>query len=312
MDKRIIEITTDLFVKLPANVASFTQSDLSKAGFPPFLVKRVLFHTYNRVLDTIHLPDQLWLSWDSDELLQAREELLKVIKKEVRIPSDIAKEIIRQAVKECLEMTIQPRRSISKYLFGDEIELELKAIAGRASSITVNRYLIWSLIRYMERKEKVSVTREQADHILGKIDEKIVQNYHPLNWLSLVKPLFDMAGTKVHTDLIRLFFEDKRNNRAAKQFDMLNKTISETQFIEVMSSPDLLNVEGFRDDQQALFQEPVSGKSVNEDAENHKFMQSADEKDNASLPVEEEPDLPERFEEPSDTVAPWIDEEEEE
>ena len=316
MEKSVSVITNTLFEKLPHNVSFYTQDSLVQNGLPSFLVKRVAHLVYQRIIEKIILPDQDWLDRDSDRVAEAWLELTGAIKEEVRVPADLMKEFLTEAVRDCLELTVYPRKTILKYLFAENKELDISAITERSASITVNRYLVWSLIRYMEKKEKAVIDRTHAESILSKIDEKVVENYHPLNWLALVKPLYELCGPNVPSGLLRLFFEDKKQQPASREFDLMDREISETEFIEVLSSPGLLYVEGYKDDQQSLFQD--SSEDALEDPLNQKFMNKTDDLPEI-LPVDDEADIPEPIvteddvESALDTeqTAPWNEDESE-
>lgn len=290
MEKSVSVITNALFEKLPHDVSFYTRDGLVQCGLPSFLVKRIVHLVYKRIIDKLMLPDSDWLDRDSGRVAEAWSEMADAIRQEARIPANLMKELLSEAVLDCIELTVYPRKAILKFLFMDDDELDISAITERAVSVTVNRYLVWSLIRYMEKKEKRVIDRNQADQILAKIDEKVVENYHPLNWLALVKPLYELCGPNVPSNLLRLFFEDKKQQPASREFDLLNREINETEFIEVLSSPDLLYVEGYNDDQQKLFEEE-SEDDLLEDPLNQKFMSHTDDLPEI-LPVEDETDVP--------------------
>ena len=201
------------------------------------------------------LPGNEWVDTDSDDLLSEWAELQRIIKREIHLPAKLAKEVIEKSVRDCVGMTIQPRKVIPELLFEETDELDSNQLTERSSAITVNRFLVWSMVRYMEKKEKESLKIADAKRIIEAIDDKIVENYHPLNWLSLVKPLYELSGSTVHSELFRLFFEHKGRNPIAKEFDLINGEIKESKFVEILSSPDSMYVEGYVDDQQTLFKD---------------------------------------------------------
>lgn len=262
MEKIITTIATQLLSKLSKDRITYTQKDLSDSGFPPFLIKRITFHLLNELKSEFKLPGEEWLNPESDELLSEWEELQRTIKKEIHLPAFLAQEIVKKSVKECLGMTIQPRKVIPELLFEDDAVLDSNQLTERSSAITVNRFLVWSVVRYMEKKNRRSLNISDAKRIIESIENKIIENYHPLNWLSLVKPLYELSGSSVHSDLFRRFFEHKGKNHLAKEFDLIADRIKESRFIEILSSPNSIHVDGYKDDQQSLFQ----GDEVKKDA----------------------------------------------
>ncbi len=277
MEKIITTIGTQLLSKLSKDRKYYTQKNLSDYGFPQFLIKRITFHLVNELRGEFTLPGEEWLNRESDELLAEWAELQRTIKREIHLPAYLAEEIIKKSVKECVGMTIQPRKVIPELLFEDRNEMDSNQLTEYSSAITVNRFLVWSMIRYMEKKNRESLNLTDAARILESIESKIVENYHPLNWLSLVKPLYELSGSTVHSDLFRRFFEHKGKNHIAKEFDLIDDEIKESRFIEILSSPNSIHVEGYKDDQQTLFQEEDEGGAVGAEESNKDRIEKQDE-----------------------------------
>ena len=258
MEKIITTIVTQLLSKLSNDRIYYTQKDLSESGYPQFLIKRITVHLMRELRNEFNLPGEEWLNRGSDELLAEWAELQRTIKREIHLPAFLAEEIVAKSVKECIGMAIQPRKVIPELLFDERDELDSNQLTERSSSITVNRFLVWSIVRYMEKKNRVSLNISDAARVIESIESKLVESYHPLNWLSLVKPLYELSGSNVHSDLFRRFFEHRGKNHLAKEFDLINDEINESRFIEILSSPNSIHVDGYKDDQQNLFQ--VEGK----------------------------------------------------
>ena len=262
MEKIITAIVPQLLSKLSTEKPYYTQNDLSGYGFPLFLIKRMTVHLMEELNKEFTLPGKEWVNTDSEDILSEWAELQRSIRREVHLPASLAEEVIGRSVRECVGMTIQPCKVIPELLFEGKDELDINLLTERSSAITVNRFLVWSMLRYMEKKEKQSLSIADAKRIIEAIDVKIVENYHPLNWLSLVKPLFELSGGTVHSDLFRLFFEHKGKNPIAKEFDLVNGEIKESKFIEIISSPNSMYVEGYKDDQQTLFREEAAKDEI--------------------------------------------------
>jgi hypothetical protein len=89
--------------------------------------------------------------------------------------------------------------------------------------------------------------------LIGKIDERLTENYHPLNWAQVLKPVFDLAGPSVDANLIQIFFDDKEKPGYAQMFGQLNENLNETELIEVLSSADLLDIEEDENEKSEAF-----------------------------------------------------------
>jgi hypothetical protein len=267
MEKFIRKISTAFIKKLPEQKTFYTSKDFTEAGFPPFLTGRLKAEIEKEVLESVALPETEWINTDAPAVQAAWQAFAETLKSEVRLPEHASDKIITKAVENCLKMAIQPKRSIPALLFIGDDELDYPELKKRAAAITINGHLAYGLVRYMEKKQKDSIYIENARTVIEKIDQKLVSDYNPLNWLDVLKPVFELAGPSVDSDLLRMFFEDKGLHRAAKKFDLLDDTVDETGFIEVMSSAELLDFEGYDDDQQTLFEESTAGKKEDQQKE---------------------------------------------
>jgi len=85
----------------------------------------------------------------------------------------------------------------------------------------------------------------------------------------MLEPLFQLLDDGIDTNLLRLFFEDKKMPRIARKFDLMNTVLSRAEFIEVLSSPELLDFDGYEDEQSSLFtdQPPSENENGNADSQ---------------------------------------------
>ena len=253
MEKFIRKISTAFIKKLPKQKTFYTSKDFTQAGFPLFLTGRLKTEIEKQAMESVSLPDSEWINTDAPAVQEAWQNFSEAVKTEIRLPENAADKIITNAVENCLKMAVQPKRSIPVLLFNGDDELDYAELKKRSAEITINGHLAYGLVRYMEKKQKDSIYIENARTVIEKIDQKLVSDYNPLNWLEILKPVFGLAGPSVDSDLLRMFFEDKGLHRAAKKFDLLDDIVDETGFIEIMSSAELLDFEGYSDDQQNLF-----------------------------------------------------------
>jgi hypothetical protein len=114
-------------------------------------------------------------------------------------------------------------------------EVTIGVVRQRSQYITVNRYLIDALIRYMERKDLAIITKPAAVDVLKTVDDRYISGYTPLNWAQLIDPLFQIARNRVDSDLIHDFFVDKGREDLAALFHETGTRIERVQFIERLS-----------------------------------------------------------------------------
>jgi hypothetical protein len=110
----------------------------------------------------------------------------------------------------------------------------------------------------MQKKNLETLSKERCSTIITQADEKLTARYSPLNWAQMLEPLFRLQDDGIDTNLLRLFFEDKKMPRIARKFDLMNTDLSRAEFIEVLSSPELLDFDGYEDDQSSLFEDQPS------------------------------------------------------
>lgn len=253
MEKIAEKITGRLIEELSNEKKFYTPQDLLSAGIPYFVVE-TLRDTVSSTIETgMKLPDSDWIQTDAEEVKEAWEGFVRLTKQHIKIPSSKLPKLLGSAVEQCLKLLVQPCQSVPEFIYKTPTDIDLKTAKKRVSYLEVSQQLGLALVRYMEKKEKEILSFEEARGIIKKIDQKMVENFHPLNWAQALKPVFELAGPEVDSELLRIFFEDKGKRVIARKFELLDKRVNETEFIEILSSVELLDVEGYEDQQQQLF-----------------------------------------------------------
>jgi len=190
------------------------------------------------------------------------------------MPASYTESVFETAVSDILDLLTRPRTTIPMLLFMEDDVLDRESLIKRSEMITVNTHLVDTLNRYMEKKNKDKIIRVECETVIERIDQRLVANYNALNWAQLLEPLFQLYGPSVDTNLFRIFFEEKGMLRVSRKFDMLNTTLTKTEFIEALSTPYLLNVDE-EEDSVSLFDVPAPKKPAKND---DKPEESAEEK----------------------------------
>ncbi len=313
MEQLVRDITTQFINKLPKNQEFFTPEDLRGLHIPEFLVQRVELEMTRNLSDSIVPPYSEWADMSQAGIQKSWQHFIDTILEEVRMPVAHAQAVFETSVGDVVEIILQPRLAVPSIIFGTVDVLQKDQIEKNARFVTINKHFPTTLLRYMEKKGKGELTLEACKSIVERIDERLTNKYNPLNWTQLLEPLFILAGPSVDTNLFRLFFEDKKMNRVARRFDMLNSSLNKTQFIEELSAPDLLKEEGYNEDQSTFFEVPAEKKSDNKEEEIK--QETPKEKKN----VKEEAEKPhftfdlyslDKMEEdqPEETIVPSVDE----
>lgn len=253
MERFVRHITQRLIQKLPANEEYFQPEALRKQHIPEFIIDRIRVEMEQNLLESITPPYSEWADMKDITVQEAWKGFADAIVAEARMPKVYAASIFETAVADTLDMLIQPRKNIPDTVFGPDKALDRETLEKRIRNVVVYRHLGTAVLRFMERKELEAVTLNQCKTVVEKVDEKIVTGYNPLNWAQMLEPLFLLIGDNVDTNLLRLFFEDKKRPHMARHFDKMNSSVSKSQLIEILSSPKMLDMDGFEEPQETLF-----------------------------------------------------------
>ena len=253
MDRIIRQITEHFVSQLPEGEEHYRIEELETYNFPTFLVRRIHIELQWNLDESMILPKTDWANTQSAAVQQSWQQFLHAIHAEVQLPSSYAKAVIETAVSDIVDMLIQPRKNIPDILFGGEDTLSASELSDRSDLLVVYVHFAQVLNSYMQRKNKEKLSRERCKEIIERIDKKVTNQYTPLQWAQMLDPIFTLIGPEIDSDLLRLFFEDRKMHRSARRFDMMDKMITRAEFIEVLSSPNLLNYDGYEDDQSNLF-----------------------------------------------------------
>lgn len=257
MERLARNVTKKFIALLPDQKSFFTPDDLRKFDIPEFVIQRVEVEIYRNLNESIVPPQTEWANMEAGKVEKAWEQFINAILEEVQMPASYASSVFETALGDLFDLILKPRNAVPAILFGPRKTLTRKELEKNAESITVQTHLSTALLKYVERKDKNELDFETCKRVVEQIDNRLTQNYNSLNWAQLLQPLFILAGPVVDTELFRIFFEDRGMKRLSRKFDALNGSLNKKEFIEVMSSPDLLD-EGIDDDKPSLYEQKLS------------------------------------------------------
>jgi len=266
MEHTIQHITDRLVEQLPEHDQYYRLDELKDLDFPLFIVQRIKVELERNLEESIVPPKTDWANMNTDRVQDAWHHFLGAIRAEARLPASYAHSVIETAVADVLEMLIQPGKNVPEVIFGTDEELAPGELSDRLQAVVVYRHFVKLLDRYVEKKDLSSLTKDRCRDIISKADARLTERYSPLNWAQMLEPLFNLLNEQVDTNLLRLFFEDKKMPRVARHFDLMDSKVNRAQLIEILSSPELLNLEGYEDDQSDLF----PGKDLPDEGEEKK------------------------------------------
>lgn len=300
MEQIAEQITENLLQDLPGQTQFFTPNELLSSGIPNIVVQTLQKNVLHTIELELKLPQSEWIQTEHEQVQEAWHHFVEISLENLRIPASKLSNLLAEAVEKCLELALKPRHSVPEIIFRTRDVIDLETAKQRVESIEVNNQLGLALLRYMEKKELQEISIEKARELIKKVDQRLVEDYHPLNWAQVLKPVFDLAGPVVDKDLFRIFFEDKEKPAYARKFDLLEKDITETEFIEILSSADMLEVEGYEDEQPELFV-PAEEDTEPEEIVDIKETAEEDQSDTDDEVITPEGDT---------TLNNWIEEEE--
>ena len=239
MEQMIRDITEQLISKLPEDREFYTPEDLQVLDIPEFVTERVVIEMNQNLNESLSPPDTEWANMESPAVQFAWKNFIEAIKAEVTMPASYAKPLFEAAVADTMDLALKPRTAIPDTLFGADKNLTIQQVKKRIRYITVGRQLAAALVRYMEKKNKEALSLEECREIVTKVDEKLIKGHNSLDWAKETEPLFLLAGPKVDTEFLRIYFEHKNLPRMAARFDRAEHPVNRTDFIELLSAPDI-------------------------------------------------------------------------
>lgn len=277
MEKIAEQIKEGLIQNLSEESSFYTPQELLSSGVPAVVVETLRRNISDTIESGMNLPESDWVDTKSGKVVAAWEHFVTASKNHIKIPSSKISALIAEAVEQCLELAAKPRQAVPEIIFKSRKKRDLGSLKKSVENLTINQQLGYALLRYMEKKEKNELTLDQAREVVKKIDQKLIEDYHPLKWANTLKPLFDIAGPAIDSELLRIYFEDKEMYVEAKKFDMLDHAVDETEFIEIMSSAELLQTDSESQGQSQLFEMADENDTIVSDEESQPTIGKVDE-----------------------------------
>ncbi|MEX0769523.1 MAG: hypothetical protein WD035_02255 [Balneolaceae bacterium] len=253
MDRIIREVTGKLTGQLPSKKEFFYPHELREFNIPGFIVDRIEIELKRKVGESVVRSESEWVDFSSPDSIRAREDFTEALLNNARLPKLFVGGVFETAVEESLAILIQPRKKIPAILYGPGQSKSVDQLEKATANIVVFKHLAIAPVRYAYKKGLKELSLEQCRTVISRVDDKLVGSYNALNWTQLLEPLFRLLEDQLDTDLLRLFFEDKQRPRIARQFDLMDGPLTRSQFIEVLSSPDMLDLDQEEKAQATLF-----------------------------------------------------------
>jgi len=235
MQQIIKNKTLELLNRLSDQHMYYTPTDLIDAGYPEFLVERIRLEIERNLADSVSLPESEWADMRADQVQDAWDHFLIAIRAETRIPVAYCQSVIENAVEDVLDLFSKPRNYILETLFRNENEAGFDELISRRKWIVVHGVLADSILRYMQRKNLTTLTREKAEYILVEVDKKLTSGFTPLKWAQHLDILFQFLENQVPSHILSEYFVDRGMLSEAKQINRGKEIVNRSSFIEMIS-----------------------------------------------------------------------------
>lgn len=295
MEQYIRSIKEHFLEKLNDQRTFFTPEQLNEAGLPDFLVKRIKLELMRNLQDSVRPPESDWANMSTDAVKDAWSSFLKAIHEEIRLPASYAGSVLESVLGDLLDLMVTPRAFLPEYIFGSEDELDLESIRDRCEWVVVYTYFPAAILRFMEKKGRKVLTKEQADRIIERLDERVTAHYTSLNWAQLFDPWFALMGERIDPALFAGYFRDKGKPGVARLFDAEQDSVHRSKLIEILSKPQLDEIDSDIDDITYLHGEPDGSGSSAGVEPRRKYPEGVYKKASPKMPAAEQAYKPERI-----------------
>lgn len=269
MEKTVQTLTQRYLGLLSGVEASIDPNSLRDYKLPPLFCEWIRCELELKLDRDLRQPKTEWSEMDSEKIQQSWNAFESAVRAAIRIPGDRLEEVVRSSVQGFVSLAIQPRKRVPELLFGPDKTIAPDKLAERAGRVLVHPHLARAMVRYVERKELNVLERGQCERVLVQVDDRLADRYNALDWVDCLDPLFVLVGEELPTELLRLFFEDKKRYKAARRFDLMRGGVTRNRLIETLSSPDLLEES---DEEEPMLFDASSDSEEPGDSLNSRFM----------------------------------------
>lgn len=140
-------------------------------------------------------PDTPWVDADAAGLLDASRTWREAARSAARFPAAAWEEEVDRATRLALSHLVRPAETLAAYAFeNDDEPLAATLALRRIRAFAPYPYLPEIAGRYVERKGLGQIDRAGLERLLRRIDRRMVSAFGVDEWMTLLEPLFDLAG----------------------------------------------------------------------------------------------------------------------
>lgn len=282
MHQAVENIIDRLIGAIKSDKPYYTLKDFLSAGFPSFIVERIRIEINEKLKQEFELRDSRWAKVQDELVQEAWKDFQQALFANSRIPKDKLYDITSRVITEMVKVYLEPRRHMADYIYKGDEELGYEELVRRTDKLTIYKHFGRAIPLYMKKRGLTTLGKNRCKLLIHNLDANLVASYTAKDWAKVLELLFTLFGGKVDAKLIRLFFEDKGLYLTAKAFNELDEEIDKERFTEILSYPDLLDVqlqEKFRD----RFREELIARKNQLDQTDEEHLDEIDEQEQRLL-----------------------------
>ncbi|MEX0607790.1 MAG: hypothetical protein WD016_06620 [Balneolaceae bacterium] len=260
----------------------YTLKDLIKVGYPPFIVELIRLWLNRKIEEGIVFPQTDWADLNEELVAESWQDFKETVYSNSRIPKNKLSKLTGEIVEEIVKVYLEPRQHMAEYIYKGEDELSFEELRLRTDQLTIYKHFGRAIPLYMQKRKLNTLEKKRCKLLIHKLDANLVASYTAEDWAKVLGLLFALFDGKIDSKLLQYFFEDKELFLTAKTFNKLDKEVTKAQFIEILSKPDLLNVELQEKVKEELREELVNQKNRFDDPDEEEIVE-IDEKEQKLL-----------------------------
>ncbi len=217
------EVSDSLFESLietfPPN-RPYSRSDIEQDPMPPLLahfLSQTLHYKLDVEVEHLRTVRSKWFDYDHADVQSAHQAFVASLARHMRIPAEEWRATLKRSTKLVFAHLILPTHTLAEYVFQDEdAPLPAPVIYRQLSFFAAYPYLKEAIETFMKQRQLKEIDRSRFSSLLVQIDKHMTANYSSVDWLRLLRPMFDLMKRVPYTnkqgvpiDLLVMFFGDK-------------------------------------------------------------------------------------------------------
>ena len=176
------------------------------------------------------LPQTPWIDHGHDSVQEAKSAWQEAVRATARVPADAWEDTLTEVTRLAVGHLVQPAATLADHAFANEPATGSRPLASldplptplvldRLRTFGPYPYLIEIVERYVEKKGLGHIDRDGLERLLLRIDSRMVSEFSPDDWLTLLDPLFELLGGTVSASLLKLAFEARGQRQLVADLD---------------------------------------------------------------------------------------------